>query len=114
MNDIEKLLKELTEANGVPGYENEIRNVIQRYFEPFGLITHDKIGSLICRKDGEAEEPKIVLAGHMDEIGFMVKYITEEGFVRFTPLGGLVGSGVTSPTGLNQGNQGRHPGGHRS
>ncbi len=88
MDDIENLLKELTEVSGVAGYEEEVRGVIRRYFQQFGEITQDKIGSLICRKSGEAEEPKLVLAGHMDEVGFMVKYVTKEGFIRFTPLGG--------------------------
>ena len=45
MDDIEKLLKELTEASGVPGYEREARDVIRRYFQKFGEITQDKIGS---------------------------------------------------------------------
>lgn len=88
MDETEKLLKELTEANGVPGYETEVRNVIRRYFEPLGEIIQDKIGSLICKKTGDAAEPKVLLAGHMDEIGFMVKHITKEGFIMFTSLGG--------------------------
>lgn len=88
MDEMEKLLKELTEASGVPGYEGEIRNVIRRYFESLGKITQDKMGSLICRKSGDSEEPKVMLAGHMDEIGFIVKHITKEGFIKFTPLGG--------------------------
>jgi putative aminopeptidase FrvX len=88
MDETEKLLKELTEADGVSGYEMEVRNVIRRYFEPLGEITQDKIGSLICKKTGDAVEPRVLLAGHMDEIGFMVKYVTKEGFIKFTPLGG--------------------------
>jgi putative aminopeptidase FrvX len=88
MDKIELLLKELTEANGVSGYEAEPRNVMRRYFEPLGEILQDKLGSLICKKVGSGEKPRLVLAGHMDEIGFMVKLITEEGFIRFTPLGG--------------------------
>ena len=107
MDEIESLLKELTEASGVPGYEREVRDVIRRYFQEFGEISHDKIGSLICKKTGSAAEPRILVAGHMDEIGFMVKYITKEGFVRFTPLGGwwdqvLLGQRVVIKT--NKGN----------
>jgi putative aminopeptidase FrvX len=88
MDETEKLLKELTEANGVSGYETEVRNIIRRYFEPLGEITQDRIGSLICRKVGDAVEPKVLLAGHMDEVGFMVKHVTKEGFIKFTSLGG--------------------------
>jgi len=88
MDDREKLLKELTEASGVPGFESEIRNIIQRYFELLGNISQDKMGSLICKQTGDSEQPKIMLAGHMDEVGFIVKHISKEGFIKFTPLGG--------------------------
>jgi putative aminopeptidase FrvX len=88
MDKLELLLKELTESDGVAGYEGETRRVIKKHFEPFGEILEDKLGSLICRKNSLVQEPKVILVGHMDEIGFMVKLITKEGFVRFTPLGG--------------------------
>lgn len=86
MDDTIKLLKSLTEAHGVPGYESEIRALLRDYLDPLGTLTQDKLGSLICHRPGEG--PKVMLAGHMDEIGFMVQYITEEGFVKFLPLGG--------------------------
>jgi putative aminopeptidase FrvX len=82
------LLKELTEAHGVPGYEAPVRAVVRKYLEPLGGVTQDKIGSVICRLDGSQPSPKVMLAGHMDEIGFMVKHITKEGFLYFLPLGG--------------------------
>ena len=82
------LLKNLTEAHGVPGYEAPVRAVIRQYLEPLGEISQDKIGSLICKSPGTAESPRVMLAGHMDEIGFMVKQITDEGFLKFLPLGG--------------------------
>jgi putative aminopeptidase FrvX len=88
MDKIELLLKELTESDGVAGYEADTRKIIKRHFEPLGEILEDKLGSLICRKKSPAKEPKVILVGHMDEIGFMVKLITKEGFLRFTPLGG--------------------------
>jgi putative aminopeptidase FrvX len=88
MDETENMLKELTEVTGVAGYENEIQRVMRRYFESLGEITSDKLGSLICRKKGASDTPHVVLAGHMDEVGFMVKYITKEGFIKFTPLGG--------------------------
>jgi putative aminopeptidase FrvX len=83
-----KMLKELTETPGVSGYETPIRSVIRKYLKDYGELTQDKIGSVICRKQGTSEHPRIMLAGHMDEIGFMVKQITPEGFIRFLPLGG--------------------------
>jgi endoglucanase len=72
----------------VAGYEAETSKVIKKYLEPLGDVLGDKLGSLICRKKSLVQEPKVMLAGHMDEIGFMVKLITKEGFLRFTPLGG--------------------------
>ncbi len=86
MDELAELLKTLTEAHGVPGYETEIREVMRGLLEGLGEVEQDNIGSLICRR-GEGR-PRVMLAAHMDEIGFMVKHITSEGFIRFTPLGG--------------------------
>jgi putative aminopeptidase FrvX len=88
MDSTVQLLKELTEAHGIPGYETPVRAIVRRYLEPLGELSQDKIGSVICRKEGSSTSPKVMLAGHMDEIGFMVKHITKEGFLRFLPLGG--------------------------
>ena len=88
MDTIYQLLKELTEAHGVPGYEAPVRTVVRNYLDGLGEITQDKIGSVICKKTGTKSSPRVMLAGHMDEIGFMVKQITKEGFIRFIPLGG--------------------------
>ncbi len=88
MDHTEKLLQEITEASGVPGYETEVRAVMRRYLDDAATIEQDKIGSLIARHVGDQERPRVMLAGHMDEIGFMVSLITKEGFVKFVPLGG--------------------------
>jgi endoglucanase len=88
LDDLEQLFKELTEINGVSGYEGDVRAAVRKSFEKMGEISQDKLGSLICRKQGTAAAPRIMLAAHMDEIGFMVKHITKEGFLKFTPLGG--------------------------
>jgi putative aminopeptidase FrvX len=91
MDQTEELLKEITEASGVPGYEGDVRAVMRRYLETHdvqAVIEQDKIGSFIGKHVGGSERPRVMLAGHMDEIGFMVKLISKEGFVRFVPLGG--------------------------
>lgn len=83
------MLKELTDANGIPGNEREPREVMKRYIEPFAdEVTTDNLGSLIAIKKGSAEGPKIMIAGHLDEIGFMVTSIDDKGFVRFQTVGG--------------------------
>ncbi len=83
-----ELLKEITEAPGVSGYEGEVREVIRKHLEDITDIEQDNLGSIICKKVGGSEKPKVMLAGHMDEIGFMVKYVTDKGFVKFSTLGG--------------------------
>ena len=88
MDFTETLLKELTEARGISGYERQIRDIVRGYFGSLGKVSQDKIGSVICEKKGEKESPRVMLAAHMDEIGFMVKYITDDGFIKFLPLGG--------------------------
>ncbi len=88
MDTREKLLQTLTEAHGVPGYENQVRLLLRNYLEPLGALEYDKMGSLICRQAGPAGGPKVMVAGHMDEIGFMVRHITKEGFIKFVQLGG--------------------------
>lgn len=101
MDQTEKMLQELTEAHGIPGYETEIRAIVRRYLSPLGAIEGDRMGSLVCRQ-GESG-PRVMLAGHMDEIGFMVHHITGDGFLRFKQLGGwwdqvLLGHRVTIKT----------------
>lgn len=89
MDETLKMLKELTDANGIPGNEREPRDVMRKYIEPFAdEVTQDHLGSLIAKKVGLAEEPKIMIAGHLDEIGFMVTSIDDKGFVRFQTVGG--------------------------
>jgi len=88
MDSTEELFKELTEASGIPGYEREIRALIRRHLEPVAQIEHDKLGSIIGAKRGTSDSPRVMLAGHMDEVGFMVSLITDDGFLRFVPLGG--------------------------
>jgi putative aminopeptidase FrvX len=88
MDSTAKLLKDLTEAHGVPGFESPVRALVRNYMDGLGEISQDKIGSLICKLEGAAAGPKVMLAGHMDEIGFMVRHISKEGFLSFIPLGG--------------------------
>ena len=88
MDKTEELFRELTEVAGVPGYEAEVRAVLRKHLEPLAEIMQDRIGSLITRVPGTSDRPRVMLAGHMDEIGFMVKLISEDGFIRFLPLGG--------------------------
>lgn len=86
--DLMKMLKEITEAAGVSGYEKEIKEVTKSYLKDSADLLEDRLGSLIFKKEGGSQSPRVMLAAHMDEIGFMVKNITKDGFIKFIPLGG--------------------------
>ncbi len=88
MDTTEQLLKEITEASGVPGYEADVRAIMRRHLEDVAVIEQDKMGSFIGSHAGASDRPRVMLAGHMDEIGFMVKMVTKDGFLKFVPLGG--------------------------
>ena len=83
------MLKELTDAKGIPGNEREPREVMKKYIEPFAdEIEQDGLGSLIAKKTGDENGPKIMLAGHLDEVGFMISKIDDKGFLSFQTVGG--------------------------
>jgi len=82
------VLRELSEAFGVPGYEDDVRAAMARHLKPFAEVTYDRLGSIIARKQGSAAEPRVMLPAHMDEVGLIVRQITSEGFLRFVTAGG--------------------------
>ena len=82
------LLRELTEAPGLPGHEDAIRRLVARRVAGLAKVGGDRLGSVICEKRGTEDRPRIMIPGHMDECGFLVRGITDEGYLRFSPLGG--------------------------
>ncbi len=86
-----KLLKELCEASGAPGFEDRIRDIYRREVAPLvDRVETDGLGSVIAIKNGVGDSPrKVMVAGHLDEIGFVVKHIDDDGFLRLQPLGGF-------------------------
>ena len=83
------LLKRLSEAAGIPGYEAPVRAIVAEALEGHvDSMEVDALGNLIAHKAGEG--PVVVIAGHMDEIGFLVRHIDDKtGFLRLEPLGGF-------------------------
>ena len=80
------LLKDLTEAHSVPGYEDEVRAIFVNELEDVrGELSTDKMGGVYFES---GSGPRVLLAGHMDEIGFRVQNITPDGFIKFVPVGG--------------------------
>ncbi len=83
-----KLLKELTTCYGPSGNETHIRElIIKNIKEHVDEIQVDVLGNLIARKKGTGK--KMMFAAHMDEIGLIVTYIDEKGFIRFSNIGGV-------------------------
>lgn len=83
-----KYIKDLVKIISVSGHEERIREYIKERVAPyFDTVTTDAIGNLICHKAGEGK--KIMLAAHMDEIGFIVTFIEDDGYVRIAPVGGI-------------------------
>lgn len=86
-----KLMKELSEAAGVPGSEGAIRTIVRRELKgKVDSITEDAMGNLIAFRKGSAKNAKkVMFAAHMDEIGFLVRFIDDKGFFRIQPVGGF-------------------------
>ncbi|TFE00963.1 M42 family metallopeptidase [Jeotgalibacillus salarius] len=83
------MLKDLTDAKGIPGNEREPREVMKKYISPFAdEVKTDGIGSLIAKKSGEEGGPRVMVAGHLDEVGFMITQIDDKGFLKFQTVGG--------------------------
>lgn len=82
------LLKKLMLASGVSGREDKIREAIRQEIAPYAdEIIVDPLGNLIARKKGEGK--KIMFGAHMDEIGYFATHITEKGFIKISPIGGI-------------------------
>lgn len=87
-----ELLSKICETPGAPGYEKRIRDLIIAQVTPLvDEVEVDNLGNVYAIKRAKAnpEHKKVMVAAHMDEIGFMVTHIDEEGFLRFTTLGGF-------------------------
>jgi putative aminopeptidase FrvX len=84
-----QLFKTLTELPGAPGNEHAMRKFMRSELEKYSdEIVQDHLGGIFGLKKGDEQGPRIMVAGHMDEVGFMVTQITENGMIRFQPLGG--------------------------
>ena len=89
--EIKGLLKRLAEASGVAGFEMSVGKIIYHELERYAdSIETDNFGNVISLKKARVKDgPKVMLAGHMDEIGLIVKHIDEKGFLYFEKIGGV-------------------------
>ena len=83
------LLRKLVDGFGPSGFEREITAIVAKTMRPIAdEITVDKLGSVQFTRKGTSERPKILITGHVDEVGFIVSGVTKKGFIKFNTLGG--------------------------
>lgn len=85
------LIKKLVEAIGPSGYEGAVREIVRQEITPLvDEVRVDAMGNLIARRGQKGPDGRrVMLSGHMDEIGIIVTHVDDNGFVRFAPLGGV-------------------------
>ena len=87
---MKELIKKVTEVYGPSGHEEQIRDILRAEVEPLvDEVRVDALGNLIALKRGDGAGKKVMLAAHMDEIGLIVSYVDEQGFLRAQPIGGV-------------------------
>lgn len=86
-----KLLQELCNAYGISGDESEVRDIILSQISPFATnIKIDNLGNIIAFKKGSKKQKKcLMISAHMDEVGFIVTYVTDDGLLKFNTVGGI-------------------------
>ncbi len=85
-----ELLRTICKVPGAPGFESAVRDMIISEITPLvDSIEIDNIGNVIALKKGKDSSQSIMAAAHMDEIGFIVRHIDDQGFLRILPLGGF-------------------------
>lgn len=84
-----KFMEDLVNSFGPSGFEEEPARIVKDYVSGFSdRVYSDKLGSVIFETKGTSEGPKVLLPGHMDEVGFIVSSVSKLGFLTFNPLGG--------------------------
>ncbi len=112
-----ELLKELCESTGIPGQEGRLREIARRELAPLAdELTVDALGNLIARKSASTRKGKsrpakrLMIAAHMDEIGFVISHIDDKGWLRLVPLGGHNPRNMVAQRVVVCGNRGDLPG----
>src|SRR5699024_7190921 len=89
MDETLTMFKELTDAKAISGHEKEARDVMEKYLSSYSdEVYTDQLGRLIRRKTRTENGHKVMVAGHFDEVGFMITRIDKDGFLYFQTIGG--------------------------
>jgi len=90
---MEKLYRDLVDLPGAPSFEKPVREYMRKNLEPYvDEIIEDKLGSIFGVINKGSKGPKVMIAGHMDEVGGIVTGISKQGLIQVTNLGGMHGS----------------------
>ena len=90
-------IRELSNAPGVPGFEDEVLALIRRYGDGLGELEEDAMRNLYIRRKGQKEgRPTLMIDAHSDEVGFMIRSIRPNGTLEFIPLGGWIAANVSA------------------
>jgi tetrahedral aminopeptidase len=85
-----EILKQLSEMPGIPGREERVRDFLEPHFKKhFDKVSTDAMGNLIGRKKAKGKRPSVLIAAHIDEIGFYVKHVDDKGYLRLASVGGF-------------------------
>ncbi|HOJ95404.1 MAG TPA: M42 family metallopeptidase [Methanospirillum sp.] len=104
-----ELLKKLSDAHGLSGFEGNIKEIIRKELDGYvDEISEDRLGNLIAVKKGTGLS--VMIASHMDEIGLMVQYIDEKGFIKFVGIGGWFNPTLHTQRVILHGTKGPVPG----
>ena len=89
------MLKELCLLNGASGNENAVRDYVISQIKSFCEYSVDPLGSVIAFKKGKkTTDKRVMLCAHLDEVGFIINYITDDGYLKFSTVGGIEPSAV--------------------
>ena len=89
LKDMETL-RALCMLDGASGREDAVRDFVRERLPADAAVTVDALGNLIVEKRGRARAAKkVALFAHMDEVAFLITHITDDGFLRFAPVGGI-------------------------
>ncbi|MFO3701933.1 M42 family metallopeptidase [Staphylococcus felis] len=89
MKNTKQLLKQLTDIDGIAGHEYDVKKEMTSLLEPNSdEMIYDNLGGVFGKKNTQTGQRTVMVAGHLDEIGFIVTKITDQGYIRFTPIGG--------------------------
>ena len=100
------LLKTICETPGAPGFEDRVRSLVISEIKDFADdIELDNMGNVIVLKKGKSNKKKVMIGAHMDEIGFIVTHIDNNGFLKFHTLGGFDPKTLTSQRVIVHGKQ---------